>query len=360
MEENQTTFMQQIQLTLLGDLNYDENYQHMFVRSLEKTKIGLIIFLILITVIYNIFYRHSKDSWYASTYFFSEKYLIRVFCDAGISGLMGIVSIVILFYGFRQPDMRMPFSKFAGIAFIVFTIMFLFALAQEGSGLNRYLDKADILEGNSNYNKIWYNSDNNVRLKEIENNNNCNNIKSIIENKKIINTHKSSEENNFSVPVTKPVPVPVPVQAPDLIPETKKDPLECLTVKDIESGGDPFIISVGHSCMLLVCIIVLIFILRMIIATGYGFINGENNVSEITFFSENISQNLHYMKYFIFFIETIVVVGGINGLSPYLSLLIRGEKVKTSSLFGIGFIFIVAVSLHIMFQYNGLYKISEE
>lgn len=316
---------------IFGDYNYVKEHSKVFIDSLEKSKGGLLLFLILITVIYNVVYARKKNGWFAATYLFDNQHIPLVLKDAFITGFFGVIATAIVLFIFRRKDVKPTFKSFMFTAIIIFIILFCFNISQEGSGLNRYLDRNDILDGNSEYSQVWKEGEVHNRAKSIIDNPKCRDIAKIV-------ASGDSSDNSVSDYLK--------------LNENLDESNDCLNNSDIENGGDPFLKTLGYSSMIIIFVIVFIYIFRMIKSTWAGYKCGNHKVSDINYF------NLSTKKYntLIFIIETLFVVGLLNIIPPALVPTIRKERFKNSTLFTIVFLLIVACTLHIMLQYNGMYK----
>lgn len=121
-----------------------ETFEH----SLIYIKGSLLVFLSIGTILYHFMYKNVQDSF---TLLHLEP--SKIFLDAIITGVFGVLTIIFLALS------RNGFGYFTSISvktcLLVFTILFLFALAQEGSGLNRYLDKSELLNDRGIYYKYY-------------------------------------------------------------------------------------------------------------------------------------------------------------------------------------------------------------
>ena len=90
-------------------------------------------------------------------------------------------------------------------------------------------------------------------------------------------------------------------------------------------------------------------VLRMVSATVGGYRKGLGSLTSNTY--SILSNNYIIM----FLIETILVIGGINAIGPYISYMIRGEKQPPkSSVYGTMVVMgIMGMVLNIMAQFSG-------
>lgn len=138
-----------------------QRLQHKFFKSFLNIKVGLLIFLLIISCIYQILLKKNHKYKTEETLF--NKYPKDIFLDAFVTGIAGVVSVVFVWLS-RRMVFEIPF-KGVGLLFLIF---FTFTLAQEISGFNRYMDRKKIIKGESIYTKM-----NNIsadRAKNIEEN----------------------------------------------------------------------------------------------------------------------------------------------------------------------------------------------
>ena len=125
-----------------------ENYHDMLHHSLAYAKVGLILFFILVTVVYQTKYRNVQSAF---TFFGQSSTRWKVIADACIAGFLGVISTMFVITsrsGWRS------IGKHWSTLLIVFVILMLFALAQESSGFNRYLAKHETVQGKGVYAKL--------------------------------------------------------------------------------------------------------------------------------------------------------------------------------------------------------------
>jgi hypothetical protein len=121
-----------------------EKLQKQFIHKFKIIKIGLLIFLIVISIIYQAQIAINKKHKTEDT--LANKYPLNSFFDSLITGFTASLSIIFVWLS-RGRSFNLPISALA----IVFIIMFIFTLAQEYSGFNRYMDRKHIIEGTSIY-----------------------------------------------------------------------------------------------------------------------------------------------------------------------------------------------------------------
>jgi len=161
-EHEQKSIIDYIKNTMkkLNPLNCDEinnigedkdiikHLQHKFEKSLIAIKGSLLVFLTIATAMYHFLYNKVKD---AQTLLHLEP--SKIFLDATITGILGVITVIFISIS------RNGFSYFTSISWknclLIFVILFMFGLAQEGSGLNRYLDKTELLNDQGLYYKYY-------------------------------------------------------------------------------------------------------------------------------------------------------------------------------------------------------------
>jgi hypothetical protein len=117
-------------------------------------------------------------------------------------------------------------------------------------------------------------------------------------------------------------------------------------VETIENGGDPFAISWAYVASAMMCLITFRFIVNMFTAGYFGYISGELSPyrSEAT-----------YIR--IPFKLEIFLAGFLNVIAPVVSPFIREGTMDVIQIMIAIAICFAAVSLHIMFQYNGFLEL---
>ena len=116
-----------------------------FERALVTAKVGLILFFILVTVVYQMKYRKVKS---ANTFFGDPKTRLRVIGDACLTGLLGAASTAFVILS-RGGIAALKQHKVTLV--IVFIILALFGLSQESSGFNRWLAREETAKGEGAY-----------------------------------------------------------------------------------------------------------------------------------------------------------------------------------------------------------------
>lgn len=297
---------------------FENNSGSVFLNSMAQAKVLLVVFLIVITLLYN--YKFSQK-WYAKTYFNQKEYAWRVVVDGVIAGILGFVSIMLVFYIRKKNIMNTRYLK---VGFLVFFILMLYSIAQESSGLNRYMKQKEILAGTSVYtNGIGMAPE--ERAIEIANNQTC-----IDKAQAIIN--KDAKK----------------------IAENVADHSECLTMGEINAGGNPFLKSLSNFSMLILGLIILRLALAMIVATIYGYRDPNNAVTNIKYIFTGENNKSGIFLSFLF--ETFIIVGIFNSVHPIISPFVRGEKLSKSMLKTVLFTYTMSVILNVMFQYSGAYS----
>lgn len=254
----------------LSDMDKIPTYKKHFAISLFATKMILLVFLIMVTIVYQIKFANNE---LAKTFFNEQSTAIKIIMDAIQTGFFAALTVVFIIY-----NRGGSINKYMPAIISVFGIFTLFGLAQEGSGLNRYLSKHDIENGKGHY---------------------------------------ATKE------------------------ETKKELLN--------HEGDPFIVAVSYTSMVLIGFVLLFFVGKMVMTTIEGFNLGNNAINKESG-GPGVSN----------FIIEVIIVSGLIALSPILSVWIRGEEyTKMNTLIVPGVFFILTIIIQLMFQYNGLLEFGE-
>jgi small-conductance mechanosensitive channel len=283
----------------------------LFENSLILLKLGIIIFLILISIIYYIKY---KDEFKAATYLDVYDYRVGVFKDIALTGLAGMLSIVYIFLSRGQEIFSISSIS---TMLLVGSVLSLFTLSLESSGFNRYLARSEILECKGAYYYI------DTGMSDHKDNIN----KGAIEEQVLLN--KGCLEKN----------------------KTKVN-----KIIKFEEEENPFVKSTGSSkVLLIIAIIIIILIILMIYTTWSGFTSDKYDISQVKFFNITCLSKYNTL---VFFILELILVGGINAIPPFLSPYFRKEgythENKNKNLI-IGLVmFIIGIITQFMFQYNGL------
>jgi hypothetical protein len=269
-------------------INYKKNFEH----SLVTAKGSLILILGLITLLYQFKYSNVAN---AKTFFGNSKYRKRALIDMGVTTFFGMLSSSIVIWSRGGNYMR----NIENVC-IIGIVLALFNLAQEASGLNRYLAKTDTLNKIGPYYEIDVKS----------------NVDKLVPQTlpKGNKTIRNNEINRLSKEI-----------------ETS------------EVNGDPFIISLSNVTALLLIIFVLYLVIKMFTATYYGYKAGINSP-----FAESNTIKIPFM------VELIFIVAGFNIIPPLISPYIRNQKfTKISGITVVG-VFIIVCVLQIMLQYTGI------
>ena len=285
---------------------FGKDSSSIFIDTLSKAKNGVILFLILLTIIYNLKF---SQKWYAQTLFNNPKFTERIILDGILAGLLGVVST---FTVLSMRNKHALDSKHLKTYFIIFIILALFAIAKESSGLNKYLNDEVCNPVNTSQK---------IRTMQIMKNPKC------VDRAKAILGRNYKKYNSIKL----------------------TDPTECLTMKEVNSGGNPFLKSICTFAVWIVSIYVLKLIITMVASAYYGY--DKNPIGNINYALTNSSSG----RTIIFLFETIIVVGLINSISPFISPIIRNKKINDSAFVTSGFTFILATSLQVLFQYSGIY-----
>lgn len=252
-----------------------------FTNSLGILKIGLITFFIVVTIVYQLKFRNIQQ---ANTFFGQKNTTMKVILDSITAGLIGIFTIFIV-VSFRIGSSHI-FSQWKA-CLIVFIILFLFNLALESSGLNRWLAESETAKGEGPY--------------------------AVLDG---TTTPEGREKFN-----------------------------------NINKQGDFFITALAYTCLVFVAFIILYYTYRMIKAT---YINYKNNLFPI----KSTPSVLGMSPYIVFILELLLVVV-LNSTAPVISPKIRGEQYTRTTIGVVIVIAIIVFSIHIMFQYNGLYNFNQ-
>jgi hypothetical protein len=129
-------------------MSNNPSYKEDFINSLGLMKVGLISFFVIVTIVYQANF-HSIEQ--ANTFFGEKSTRWRVILDSIITGLLGVLTVVLV-VGFRVGFDQVIYHWRACL--IVFTLLSLFNLSQESSGLNRYMSKNDTAKGEGPYAEI--------------------------------------------------------------------------------------------------------------------------------------------------------------------------------------------------------------
>jgi|694.fasta_scaffold01901_38 hypothetical protein len=122
-----------------------ESVKQLFIHSLGQLKVIMIILLVVISIMYNIIYHNKTDT---NTLLHISPG--RVILDTLLAGVGGIITL--LFIGWSRNYLHNLSLK---IFFVIFIILALFTFAQESSGFNRFLSKADIIKGKGIYGSYY-------------------------------------------------------------------------------------------------------------------------------------------------------------------------------------------------------------
>jgi hypothetical protein len=269
--------------------DYKQNYKEHFQHSLLSAKTGLIAIFILITLVYQTKYRKLES---AQTFFGTSSSSFKFIGGALLSAVLGMLSVVFVIISRAGTG---AIKRNINNILVVGGILFLFTIARESSGFNRWLARKETLEGHGAYAEISkekYNSNNRSHdyEKELEEEKNC------------------------------------------------------------DSKGDPFLDSICSLSLILLGIGLVYFIGKIILATYYGFKSGQNNISSLPgMFEGKVTPLLGFS------IE-LFIVGLLNATILILMPIIKGEGYNPLKKIVFISIFIIAVSLHVMLQYTGMLK----
>ena len=248
------------------------DYHREFEKSLGMAKGTALIFLVLTTAIYQFLHHKDKD---ADTLFKTKPGQLIVLEDASITALFGLVTCMYVIVGRHGFSHLFTWGSIKTYLLII-VVLGLFAAAQEGSGLNRYLAKDEIKEHVGPY----------VTLNE-----------AII------------------------------------------DPEAAVT--------DPFTDSTSYLLLILVAVIVIVYALNLFRIAMCGYHSKRFSITNSTFFGGALS------PYVGFTIE-LVILGVLNAIPPFISPVIRGEKITSKSSIMAAITGFIALCLQFFLQYSGL------
>lgn len=194
----------------------DEAIGKNFMDTLKQAKIGFIVILVLISIVYLVTNASNPKS---RTLFYTGMGSLRAISDSIVTGIFGALCVLIV-YKLRGVSLEIkdnkgfttPFKAF----WAVFGILMMFSIVMELSGANRFLARDDIINGKG----IYY---------------------------KLDSSGSSSEEEIDN------------------------------SLIQYESGGDPFWRSIGWSASILVLIFLLVWIFKMIALTFHGAVKANNS-----------------------------------------------------------------------------------
>lgn len=118
----------------------DHNYKHNFESSLVIAQGGLIAILLLLTFFYQ---QNSFSSKFANTFFSNSDHVYKVIGASALTGLIAALTTVYIM------GSRGFFSMM--VLLLVFAILFVYGLAQESSGVNRWLKINEMTLGEGDY-----------------------------------------------------------------------------------------------------------------------------------------------------------------------------------------------------------------
>ena len=269
------------------DNNTEKNNLHYFEKNLKLIKGGLILFLIIVSFGYHLLYKNIEIA-----HTLLHKQTLKILIDSFIGGIFGVITVYFIWFS-RNKFSFTTIPLFT--SFIVFIILFLFNLAQEGSGLNRYLDKNNLL----NKKGLYYNE--------------------------YINSYKNDDDKK------------------KIINE----------INDLEENGDPFEKVSLYIFYIFIFLIILFLSFKMF---KYAINNYKFNhfINIPILFHINMNKNIKLII-FLFIIEFIIIIG-LNSIPIILSPIIRGEEKKIKFNFSSLFLIFIIILLQLMFQLVGLLK----
>ena len=258
---------------------------------LLNAKGTIIIMLLLVSAIYQIFYHNIHG---ASTLLNTGSGRLTLLYDILCTSMFGVLSAMFVIWSRSGTSALFKPSSFAVYGIVAF-ILGLFCFSEEASGFNRYLDRQDIL----NHQGIYYNLDNN------------------------------------------------PLNPANTNPSGYYDP-ESTDV--LESGGDPFTMSMSYFFMIIVIGFVLYQVAGMIKVAVCGYTSGAFPIGKIL--NGLISSST------IGFIIEILIVGILNAIPPLVSPIIKKQQstLNSKSVGTAGIIMIIVMLLQTLFQFSGMLK----
>jgi hypothetical protein len=270
--------------------------------TFENSLIGAKGGLILSLILISVAYQYKYGGKQnATTFFGSSKYLPCAIWDAAIAAGCGFISTGFILWS------RGGWANVEGnieSLFLVAFILSLFNIAMEASGLNRFLAKTETDEGIGPY-------------ADIDGRQNI-----------IVHDEKALE-----------------------------------LMKQIEEGGDPFLLALSWTVMVLGLIIILFLMIKMLIISIYGYRNVPNNdwgTTGRTYFNDWAWLKEHWKVALL--LETIIMVV-INIIPPIVAPLIRKEgeiASTTSSKLIIAFMTVATIAIQFMFQHVGFFNVNAE
>lgn len=123
-----------------------DNYKKIAFNNLVGIKLGLCILFLLITIIYQS--KYSKIRGAKTMLSYSSDWW-RVLLDGVIAGVIGAISASLVFMNRGESPIKHKYGILT-----VALILFLFTFAQEGSGLNRYLESDHAKHGKGYYGEV--------------------------------------------------------------------------------------------------------------------------------------------------------------------------------------------------------------
>ena len=311
-----------IKTILTGDSDtYTPNDpKEVFGKSLGVAKIGLLVLLIILSLMSAInatTFKNEYPTWYSGTFFSNKKYVGKVIIDSVVTASLATVSVLLSCIIRKNLDIKGLIIACAS----AFALMFALTFLQESSGLNKYM-----ADGGPNTDNKYLESDLN-----------------------------GTELQRANVIISDPVCISIATSIKTEDPQSlidltnNTDALKCLLKKPATGGGAPFEKKLAKLCIYTIGVVLIVMVLRMVSATVGGYRKGLGSLTSDTY---SIFSN-HYI--IMFLIETILVIGGINAIGPYISYMIRGEKQPPkSSVYGtMAVMGIMGMVLNIMAQFSG-------
>jgi hypothetical protein len=270
-----------------------EDFHNNFQQSSLLIKAGIFIFLVIVTIVYQISSRlyPNMDSRTLIDNIdiippdgglpFAYRTIYSCLTNAFLSTL-SLFLIILLRTGDINP-ISVIYNNFFLLS-IVFIFMFLFSLSQETSGYNRYIARSDTEQGIGNY----------AFLDAV-------------------------------------LPPPVNIDSQYI---------------NKEIGGDPFIVNIAYSCIIVLIIFSIIQMFLMLKYTNEGYNSGKCDINKSVYGITFMEQPL------ISFLLEIVILFILNGAGPILTTIIKNNKITNITYINSTMLGIMAVILHFMTQYT--------
>lgn len=270
-----------------------KDYQKNYKDNFHHSLLGAKGGLIVVFILITLVYQTKyRNAENAQTFFGTPTTRLRIVGGALVAAVLGMLSVVFVIVSRAGTD---AIIRNINNVLIVGFILFLFTISQESSGFNRWIAEKEIEEGHGPY--------------------------ASISKAKYIETHKEEEYDKHH-----------------------EEEVKC------NGKVHPFLSSISTLSLILIGLGLVYFIGRMFLAAYYGFTSGQNNISSLPGMFKGSLTPL------VGFALELIVVGGLNAISPALDPLIRGEGYDPMKFVIIASIFVISISLHTMLQYTGMLK----